>query len=132
MNLLIVLLSFAVTPSLFTVVSSQSYPSSVLVPSTFITTDVPLSCTGVTPVLWRVNGTVYDLMNPLPELGFMLVVNGSMITQTLTVKQAFVLSYNGTTFQCSTNGDNFSSVPTALFIVMVVVLVLLVLVTVTV
>ena len=102
--------------SLFTVVCSQSYPSSVLVPSTSIT-DVPLSCTGAAPVQWRLNGTLYDVGNPLPGIGFMVESNGSTITQTLTVRQAFVQSYNGTAFQCSTNGEDFSIVPTALIIV---------------
>ena len=102
--------------SLFTAVCSQSYPSSVLVPSTSIT-DVPLSCTGAAPVQWRVNGTLYDLGNPLSGIGFLVGNDGSMITQTLTVRQAFVLSYNGTEFKCSTNGDGFSTVPTALIIV---------------
>ena len=102
--------------SLFTVVYSQSYPSSVLVPSTSIL-DVPLSCTGAPPVQWRVNGTVFNTGNPLPGLGFMVASDGSMIMQTITVLQVFVLSYNGTAFQCSTNGEDFSSVPTALVIV---------------
>ena len=117
---LIVLLGFVVTatPNLFAVVCSQSYPSNVLVPSTFINnTDVPLSCTGADPVQWRVNGTTFNPGSSLPGLGFMVVNDGSMITQTLTVQQAFVLSYNGTAFQCSTNGEDFSSVSTAHIIV---------------
>ena len=98
--------------SLLTVVSSQSYPSSVLVPITSIS-DVPLSCTGAPPVQWRVNGTLFNPGSPLPGVGFMVESNGSMITQMLTVRQAFVLNYNGTIFQCSTNGEDFSSVPIA-------------------
>ena len=112
---LTVFLGLAVTSSLFTAVCSQSYPSSVLVPSTSIT-DVPLSCTGAAPVKWRVNGTLYDSSYSPPGLILMGDVNGSII-QTLTVEQAFILSYNGTAFQCSTNGDDFSIVPTALIIV---------------
>ena len=107
-----VLLGFVVAPSLLTVVSSRSYPSSVLVTSTSIT-DVPLSCTGPAPVQWRVNGTVFNPGNPLPGLSFVVESNSSIITQTLTVRRAFVLNYNGTIFQCSTNGEDFSSVPTA-------------------
>ena len=116
MTQFIVMFGFAVMSSLLTVVCSQSssYPSCVLVPTTSYT-DVSFSCAGAAPVQWRVNGTQFDPGAPPPGLSFTApaVTNGSTITQTLTVRQEFVLRYNGIAFQCSTNGDNFSSVPIA-------------------
>ena len=81
--------------TLFTVVSSQSsYPSSVLVPSNSIT-DVPFLYPG----------------NPPPGISFMSVASDGGFKQTPTIQQALTLTYNGTAFQCSTNGEDFFNVP---------------------
>ena len=115
---LLVLLGIVATSSLFTVVCSQSYPSSVLVPSTSIT-DAPLSCTGAPPLEWKVNGTTANSGTFLPGISFSIVNHVPTQTQTLslTVQQTSILTYNGTAFQCRANGENFSSVPTAFIIV---------------
>ena len=101
--------------SVFKVICSQSYPSSVFVPRNAITADVSFTCSGTPPIDWRVNGTLYQA-NIFSHPGVSVQQNGvgGII---LTVHQRSVLDYNGSSIQCSTNGDNFSSVPTAFIIV---------------
>ena len=102
---------------LFKVVYCQSsYPSSVYVPNNAIS-DVSFTCNGIPELEWRVNGTMLNFGNPPPGISVMAVSNGMLLSQTLTAQQASVLSYNGSSFQCTTKGDNFTSVPTAFIIV---------------
>ena len=102
---------------LFKVVFCQSYPSSVYIPNNAISS-VSFTCNGAAPLKWRVGGIVFDFGDPLSGIIGMTVKDGMLLSQTLTVQQASVLSYNGSSFQCTTNGtDNFTSVPTAFIIV---------------
>ena len=95
----------------FKVICSQSYPSSVFVPSNAITTAVSFTCSGIPPILWQVNGTLYDAsIFSHPGVSVLPNSDGSL---TLTVQQESVLIYNGSSIRCSTTGNNFSSVPTA-------------------
>ena len=93
---------------------SQTYPSSVFVPSNDIT-DVSLSCRG-NELKWIINGTALNFGSPPTGID-LNVKNGQPVTQTLTLQNSSVLTYNGTSFQCSHGGENFSSVPTAFIIV---------------
>ena len=77
-----------------------------------------MECAGMRPVRWRVNGTDIDLIDP-PD-GFItsiMSLPGGNRSSTITVRKEHVLSFNGSSFQCSVNGQNFSSVPTAFLIV---------------
>ena len=100
--------------SIFKVMCSQSYPSSIFVPSNAITTDVSFTCSGSPPIDWQVNGTLYQA-NLLSHPGVFVLPNG-VGGLTLTVQQESVLNYNASSIH-STNGNNFSSVPTAFIIV---------------
>ena len=95
----------------FKVISSQSYPSSVFLLSNAITTDVSFTCNGTPPIDWQVNGTLYQA-NIFSHPGVFVkpIDYGSSM---LTIQQKSVLNYNGSSIRCRTNGDNFSSVPTA-------------------
>ena len=112
LKIMLVLLSLF---CVFKVICSQSYPSSVFVPSNAITTAVSFTCSGTPPILWQVNGTLYQA-NLFSHPGVFILPNtdGSL---TLTVQQESVLDYNGSSIRCSINRDNFSSVPTAFIIV---------------
>ena len=101
--------------SVFKVICTQSYPSSIFVPSNAITTDVSFTCSGSPPIDWQVNGTLFEA-NFLSHPGVSVLPNG-VGGLTLTVQRESVLNYNGSSIQCSTNGNNFSSVPTAFIIV---------------
>ena len=102
---------------LFKVVYCQtSYPSSVYVPKNTIS-DVSFTCSGIPPVEWRVNGTSLNFGNIPPGISVMVVSNGMLLSLTLTVQQASTLSYNGSSFRCTANGDNFTSVPTAILFI---------------
>ena len=96
---------------------SQTYPSSVVVPNNSMS-DVMMSCVGLSPIQWRVNGTNLNVGSPPPGIIFGINnLGNNMLSNVVTVLKSHVLSYNGSSFQCSTNGDNFSSVPTAHLIV---------------
>ena len=97
---------------------SQTYPSNVTLPTSAITA-VSFTCSGSPPVRWRVNNTTFDAISITPPgMKFAVVKNdGTLLNQTIIVEQARVLSYNGSSFQCSTNEDSFSSVPTSFIIV---------------
>ena len=79
--------------------------------------DVSFTCSGIPNLEWKVNETLVNFGNPPPGISVMSVSDGMLNRQTLTVQQASVLSYNGSSLQCITNGDNFTSVPTAFIIV---------------
>ena len=97
---------------------SQTYPSSVFVPSNAIN-DVSLSCSGMRNQLkWRFNGSALNLLSAPSGINVNIVNNEEMqATQTLTIQKASVWTYNGTSFQCSHGEGNFTSVPTAFIIV---------------
>lgn len=102
---------------LLKVVCSQTYPSSVSLPSSAITA-VSLTCSGGPPLKWKINNTTFDGNSIIPS-GISLVVknDGVQVYQALTVQETNVLNYNASSFRCSTDGDNFNSVPTAFIIV---------------
>ena len=102
---------------LLEIVCSQTYPSNVLLPSSTIAA-VSFTCTGSPPLRWRVNNTTFDVNSITPPgISFVASSVGMQIYQALVVQEENVLSYNGSSFQCSTHGDSFSSVPTAFIIV---------------
>ena len=101
---------------LFKVVYSQSYPSSAYIPINAISA-ASFTCNGTPPLDWKVNGSLYDFRHPIPGINSGSVTNGMLLSQTLTVQQTSVLTFNGSSFQCTTKGDNFTSVPTAFIIV---------------
>ena len=88
------LLALLVVLCLFSSGYSQTYPSSVLVPSNAIT-DVSFTCNVSSPE-WRVNGTVLHLGNI--SLGF--TTRNLKGIPALTVEKTSVLRYNGTSIQC--------------------------------
>ena len=94
---------------------SQTYPSSVFIPSNFVA-DVSLSCSG-NQLEWRVNGTALKFGNPPTGINVIVITDGHETLQTLIILSSSVLSYNGTSFQCRQHGENFSSVPVAFIIV---------------
>ena len=100
---------------LFKVVYSQSYPSSAYIPANAISA-ASFTCHGTPPLKWKVNGVLFDFGNPISGISG-TVTNGMPFSQTLTVKQTSVVTFNGSSFQCATNGDNFTSVPIAFIIV---------------
>ena len=100
--------------SVFKVICSQSYPSSLFVPRNAITTDVSFTCSGTPPIDWQVNGTLYQA-NIFSHPG-VSVLASNVGSLTLIVQRESVLDYNASSIQCS-NGANFSSVPTAFLIV---------------
>ena len=105
--------------SVFRVICSQSYPSSVFVPSNAITADVSFTCSGSLPIDWQVNGTLYQA-NIFSHTGVSVLPTCSSdgtCSSILKFQQERVLDYNGSSIRCRTNGDNFSSVPTAFIIV---------------
>ena len=65
-------------------------------------------------VEWRKNKL--NLGNPPAGIN-VKVVGGQLVTQTVTIQKASVLTYNGISFQCSHGGESFNSVPTAFIIV---------------
>ena len=86
------LLALLVVLCLFSSGYSQTYPSSVLIPSDAIT-DVSFTCNVSTGIPeWRVNGTVLHFGN-IP-LGFTTTSLNEM--PELTVEKTSVLRYNGT------------------------------------
>ena len=96
---------------------SQTYPSSVLIPSNSLS-DVVMECAGLRPVRWRVNGTNVDFNDPPDEfITSVMSLLGGNRSRTITVRKEHVLSFNGSSFQCSVNRQNFSSVPTAFLMV---------------
>ena len=99
-------------------VCSQTYPGNVSLPSSAITA-VSFNCSGSPPLRWKVNNTTFDANSITPPgISFTAVKNdGTILNQEITVEQARVLSYNGSSFQCSTHEDSFSGVPTAFIIV---------------
>ena len=101
---------------LFQVVYSQSYPTSAYIPTNAISA-ASFTCNGIAPLKWKVNGVLYDFGNPVSGIISGTATDGMLLIQTLTVQQTSVLSYNGSSFQCTTNSDNFTSVPTAFIIV---------------
>ena len=99
------LLVLLVVVCLFSSGYSQTYPSSVLVPSNAIT-DVSFTCNVSSPE-WRVNGTVLHFGN-IP-----LGISPTM-SEGMTVSKTYVLRYNGTSIQCRQHdGENWSSIPAA-------------------
>ena len=94
---------------------SQTYPSSMLIPSNAMS-HVVMVCMGFPPVRWRVNGTDSDIYPPVGIVVSTTNLEGN-IARTLTILSAYVLSYNGSSFQCSINGENFNNVPTAFLVV---------------
>ena len=98
-------------------VCCQSYPSNVTLPTSAITA-VSFTCTGGLPLKWKVNNTTFDANSAAPS-GISLASSNddTQSQQTVTVQEANVTIYNGSLFQCSTNGNSFSSVPTAFIIV---------------
>ena len=101
---------------LFQVVYSQSYPSSNYIPTNAVSA-ASFTCNGSPPLKWKVNGVLYDFGNPFPGINSVTIVDGTLFSQTLTVQHTSVLTFNGSSFQCTTEGDNFTSVPTAFIIV---------------
>ena len=101
---------------LFKVVYSQSYPSSAYIPINAISA-ASFTCNGTAPLKWKVNGVLYDFGNPISGISSGVATDGMLLIQTLTVQQTSVLTFNGSSFQCTTNGDRFISVPTAFIIV---------------
>ena len=102
------LLALLVVLCLFSSGYSQTYPSSVLVPSNVIT-DVSFTCNVSSPE-WRVNGTVLTFGN-IPPGVTTTTLNG---IPALTVEKTSVLRCNGTSIQCRQHdGGNWSSIPTA-------------------
>ena len=105
-KMLLVLLLLVVV-CLFSSGYSQTYPSSVLVPSNAITADVSFTCNFSNPE-WRVNGTALTFGN-IPLGITTTVLNG---IPALTVEKASVLRYNETSIQCRQHdGGNWSSIP---------------------
>ena len=101
--------------SVLKVICSQSYPNSVFVPSNAITADASFTCSGSLPIDWQVNGTLYQAnIFSHPGISVLPSTDGISI---LEIQQERVLDYNGSSIRCRTNGDNFSSVPTAFIIV---------------
>ena len=100
---------------LFKVVYSQSYPSSAYIPANAVSA-VSFTCSGTPPLKWKVNGVLYDFGNPISGISG-TVTDGMPLSQTLTVQNTSVVTLNGSSFQCTTKGDNFTSVPTAFIIV---------------
>ena len=102
------LLALLVVLCLFSSGYSQTYPSSVLIPSNAIT-DVSFTCNVSIPE-WRVNGTVLHFGN-IPLEITTTSLNG---IPALTVEKTSVLRYNGTSLQCRKHGgENWSSIPIA-------------------
>ena len=101
---------------LFKVVYSQSYPSSAYIPTNAISA-ASFTCSGTAPLEWKVNGSLFNFGNHIPGINSGTVTDGMLLIQTLIVQQTSVLTFNGSSFQCTTNGDNFTSVPTAFIIV---------------
>ena len=101
---------------LFKAVYSQSYPSSAYIPANAISA-ASFTCYGTPPLEWKLNGVLYDFGNPIFGISGTVTTDGMLLSQTLTVQQTSVLAFNGSSFQCTTNGDNFTSVPTAFIIV---------------
>ena len=88
--------------------------SSILIASNAIPNDgVMLSCAGTNPQV-RLNGTTLDF-SKLPPAGllFSSVTSGRIVT----IIQSHVLEFNGSLFQCSPDGFNFSNSPTTSIIV---------------
>ena len=102
------LLVLLVVVCLFSSGYSQTYPSSVLVPSNAIT-DVSFTC-NVSGQEWRVNGTVLTFVNIPPGITI-TTLNG---IPALAVEKSSVLRYNGTSIQCRQHdGGNWSNIPNA-------------------
>ena len=102
---------------LFKVVYSQSYPSSAYIPANAISA-ASFTCHGTPPLKWKVNGSLFNFGSHNPGINSGSVTDGMLrLIQTLTVQQTSVLTFNGSSFQCTTKGDNFTSVPTAFIIV---------------
>ena len=101
---------------LFKVVYSQSYPSSAYIPANAISA-ASFTCNGTPPLKWKVNGVLFDFGHPIPGIIGTAVTDVLLSQSTLTVQQTRVLTFNGSSFQCTTKGDNFTSVPTAFIIV---------------
>ena len=108
-------LAFIVSYSVIICGFSQTYPTNVTVPSNAIT-GVSLRCSGVQPLNWSTNGTNFHVGNPPVGINFE-IVGGQPGTQILTIQKESVLTFNGTSFQCTHGGESFSSVPTAFIIV---------------
>ena len=96
---------------------SQTYPSSVLIPSNSLS-DVLMECAGMRPIRWRVNGTDIDLNDSPDEIEISIMsLSGGNRSITLKILKKNVFNFNGSSFQCSINRQNFSSVPTAFLII---------------
>ena len=96
---------------------SQTYPSSVLISSNSLS-DVLMECVGMPPIRWRANGMDIDLNN-IPdgiEISTKNLLEGNR-SITITILKKNVFNFNGSSFQCSINRQNFSSVPTTFLII---------------
>ena len=92
----------------------ECYAGSILIASNAIPNDgVMLSCTGTNPQV-RLNETILDFSKLTPT-GLVFSVDSS--GRIVTIIQSHVLEFNGSLFQCSPDGFNFSSLSTTSIIV---------------
>ena len=98
------------------IVCYECYASSILIASNAIPNDgVMLSCPGTNPHV-RLNGTTLDF-SKLPPAGSGLSFESVTSGRIVTIIQSHVLEFNGSLFQCSSDGFNFSNSPTTSIIV---------------